>query len=590
MKRPAPAAILVGIGSGFVGAVDLVRAIRPALLADADLGWALPRLLLGLAAIGGAAFVAGAAAGVFFLFASESRAARTSLEPFPWSRSAPAAIACAAVVLGAGLRFASLERVPAPLWIDDLSLVAPALALNGVPSDFANSIRPAPYGVAKAYGSVGVLYLELYRLSLKAFGATVFGVRFLAAAAGVCSLVLVYFLGRMLLPRGGAALASVLLAGMRWPLILSRWGWNEVVLVPVVDAAALLLLAARKRRSALLAAAAGALAGLGTHLYLSAWVAGAALFLLASWPARSAEAGSGVRWRVDPRLPLAYAAAFALFAAPLFLLREGRVAPYFARASDHNLLREIAWAGSPMPVFSAAADSLVAPWAKSDPDPRNDLPGRTRLGWLLAVPVALALGRALAKPGEERSAYFLCLAAAAFAGSVAGGEAGLPNGYRFGYLADATAIAAAAGLMLLVGLAPVTGRRAAALGALAVAVAAGAAGARDALVVWPELPSTFDGFHGQDTLIARSAMRWEPFGRVDVEKGKTHSPIPIAAIRRYRLNTERSGPVPAGGKRFEIRIASPGEAARPGERAVELVRDSFGREWALVLAAREAAR
>ncbi len=589
MKRPAPAAILVGLAGGFVGAVDLVRRIRPALLIDADLGWALPRLLLGLAAISGAALVAGIAAGAFFLFAARSRIARDPIEPFPWPRGGAVAIAVAAVVLGAVLRFAALDSVPASLWIDDLSLVAPALALRGVPADFADSIRPAPFGVAKPYGSVGVLYLEEFRLSLRAFGTTVFGVRFPAAAAGVCSIVLVYFLARALLPRGGAALAALLLAGMRWPLILSRWGWNEAVLVPVIDAAALLLLFARRRRSAVLAATAGGAAGLGAHLYLSAWVAGAGLFLLAAWPARDAADSWRFRRRLPLRIPLAYAAAFALVAAPLFLLKEGRIAPYFARASDHNLLREISWAGSPMPALAAAADSLIAPWGKSDPDSRNDVPGRTRLGWLLGIPVALALGRAIAKSGEERSAYFLSLAAAAFAGSVAGGEAGLPNGYRFGFLADATAIAAAAGLMLLAGVIPAARRREAALAAILVAVWSGAVGARDALIRWPVLPETFDGFHGQDTLVARSARRWERFGRVAVEKGKTHSPIPIEAIRRYGLDSESESPArtAGGGARFGIRIAAPDATPGGGERTVERVRDAFGRDWAVVLAGRE---
>ena len=87
-----------------------------------------------------------------------------------------------------------------------MSLIRPALALSGGLSDFADASRPAPFGVAKPYGSVGVLYLEGFRASLKAFGTTVFGVRFPAAAAGVASIVTVFFLARALLPAGGASL------------------------------------------------------------------------------------------------------------------------------------------------------------------------------------------------------------------------------------------------------------------------------------------------------------------------------------------------------------------------------------------------
>ena len=240
-----------------------------------------------------------------------------------------------------------------------------------------------------------------------------------------------------------------------------------------------------------------------------------------------------------------------------------------------------------MPAFTAAADSLVAPWVKPDPDSRNDLPGKTRLGWLLAVPVALAIGRSLARPREERSGFFLSHAAAALAASVAGGQAGLPNGYRFGYLADVTAVAAAAGLMMLAGSVPVSQRRTSALAVLAVAVVVGALGARDALARWPQRPETFDRFHGQDTLVARTALRWERFGPVAVaiDPVKLHSAITVGAVRRYRLDPDGVFP-PFSPARFSLRIEPPGALPRQGERRVETIRDAWGREWGVVWAMR----
>ena len=581
MRRPAPAAILLGLLSALVAGVDLVRLFRPLPLLDPDPGWALPRLVLGLAAIAGAAIAGGAAAGAFHLWAGRARAATAPLPALALSGPALAILLAAALLGGAAVRFADLERLPPSLWIDDLSLIAPSLALQGRAADFADAIRPAPFGVAKPYGSVGVLYLEAFRSALRAFGTTVFGVRFLSAAAGVASIATVFLLGRELLPRGGAALAALLFAGLRWSLLLSRWGWNAIVLAPAVDVAALLLLRARARRNPALAAAAGLAAGLAAHLYLAGWVAGAALLLLAIWPL-GRERG--------PRRPsfviaAAFAAAFALAAAPLFLFARGRVAPYFARASDHNVLREMRWARSPMPAFAAAADSLAAPWFKPDPFSHHDLPGRTRLGWLLGIPVALALARALARPEAELSAYLLANAAAALAASVVGGHAGVPNGYRFGYLADAAAIAATSGLILLAGLFPIRLRRAAALAALGLVLVNGALAVRDALLDWPARRETFDGFHGQDTLIARAALRWEAYGPVELEHGREHSPITVGAIRRYRLDPDpgpRPSPSPPPRAR-SFRLAPPGDAPSEGERAVEIVRDGFGRDWGVVL-------
>ena len=350
----ARAAFIVGLTVAFVAAVGLVRWLRPLVLTDSDPAWILPRLLLGLFVVSGTV-CAGGLAGAAFLLSARSLAARLSLEPLPFSRLTLFGVVAAAMILGALARFASLETAPPSLWIDDVSLIAPALELKGAPSDFADAIRPAPYGVPKPYGSVGVLYLELYRGALVFFGTTVFGVRFLSAAAGVASLFTVLALGRALLPRGGGELAALVLAGFRWNLLLSRWGWNAVVLAPIADVAVLLLLRARRRDRLVLALAAGAVAGLGAHIYLAAWVVAAALLLLAAWPAAGE---SGARPRL--RMALLFAAGFGCAAAPIFLFREGRVAPYFARASNHSLLAEIRYTHSAMPVFAAPWTPIIA--------------------------------------------------------------------------------------------------------------------------------------------------------------------------------------------------------------------------------------
>ena len=576
--RGARAAVLFGLAAAFVAAVDLVRWVRPALLTDHDPAWALPRLLLGLFVLASAAAAGALAAGVFFL---ARRFLGVAPAPLPLSGAALVFLAAAAIAGGAALRFAALDRIPSSLWIDDVSLIEPALALSGSPRDFADAIRPAPFGVPKAYGSVGVLYLELYRAALLLFGTNVFGVRFVSAAAGAISIVTAMLLARALLPRGGGALAALVFAGLRWSLLLSRWGWNAVVLGPIVDIAALLLVGARRRNSWFLGLLAGLAAGLAAHVYLAAWVAGAALLLFAAWPA-----GEAARWRPRILLALVFAAGFAVAAAPIFLLARGRAAPYFARAQDHSLLREIGYARSPMPGLAAAADSLVAPWFKEDPHPGQDLPGKNRLGWILGIPVAFALLRSLLRPAEDFSAYLLSQAGAALAASIAGGHAGVPNGYRFAYLATPAAVAAAGGVLCLLALVQARRRRAAALAAVGVIAIGGALSARDALLEWPQRQETFDGFHGQDTLLARSALRWERYGTVEMDPGLGHSPITIGAIRRYRLDPDAapataSSAVPS---RRNIRIAPPGALPGPREHAVERVRDAWGREWGVVIA------
>jgi hypothetical protein len=376
-------------------------------------------------------------------------------------------------------------------------------------------------------------------------------------------------------------LAALVLAGLRWHLILSRWAFNMILLAPIVDLATLALLSARRRQSLTPALGAGIVGGVGAHVYLSAWPAGAALGLFALWPAFPGESARARMLRAA-----AFALGFAACAAPLFVLREGRSTPYFARTADHNVMLEMRRTGSLRPPVEAVADALVSPWLLSDPTPRHDLPGRSRLGWLLGIPVAIALGRALLRPGDALSGLLLAHAAAFLAAVAAGGQADNPNGSRFAYLSTPAAIAASAGILWILGRVPSPARRAAAIAAVGAVAVLGAVSARAALRLWPAHAETFRGFHGQDTLIGRSAARWDRYGKVEIARGLGHSPLAIEAVRRYALDpdgprTRRSTPPDR-----LIRIVPPTSEATESERLVERVRDPWGRPWALVLARR----
>lgn len=574
------AALLVGLAVAFACAVRLLEAIRPALLLDPDPGWLLARYLLWLGLLSATAAAGALAAALFFLW-SDSRFAPLRPEPFPFRRAALVSIGIAAFAAGALFRFAWLESLPLPLWLDDVSLIDPTLALEGSWRDFANSIRSAPFGVAEPFGSVGVLYLELYRLCLELAGTTVLGVRLPSALAGVASVGTAMLLGRALLPRGGGALAGVALAGLRWNLILSRWGWNAIVLAPILDVAALLLIAARRRRSLPLAAAAGLVAGLSTHVYLASWIGSAALLLLALWPPPS---GDPRPWR--PALALTFALALAAAAAPIFLLREGRSSPYFARANDHNVALEVKRARSPLPLLAVAADALAAPWFLPDPTPRHDLPGRSRLGIVAGALVAVAFASALLSPRRELSAFLLAHALAAFAATVAGGRATAPNGYRFGYLSNVAAVAAAGGALIVLGMARPSLRRTAAVALTGLLAIASVAGARDAVIRWGGSRTTFDDFWGEDTLLARAAARWDAYGSVALDPTLGQNPLMIAGARKYRLDPDRRdtghGTRDTRKSRREFRIVAPEAPSGDGERLVERVTDEWGREWARV--------
>jgi hypothetical protein len=322
--------------------------------------------------------------------------------------------------------------------------------------------------------------------------------------------------------------------------------------------------------------------GVGAHVYLAAWIGLAATLGLVAWP------GSGTARR---RAALAGAtlSGFLAAAAWLFLLHEGREAPYFARSGKHNVLVEMRQWGSPAPLVWAAADALVAPWLP-DPEPRHDIPGARRLPLIAGLALAAALARAIARPAGDLSAYLLSHAGAAVIACIAWGEALSPNGSRFGYLTSWTAVAVAAGLLWAISAVPPPRRRATALAALGLVAMAGCFGARD-LARWADLQTTFDRFIGQETLVGRAALRWDRYGEVRLESPVLYSPLVVETIRRLRVAPRSEAALTAGpppSRQRVFRFLPPGASAEPGkgERVVELLRDAWGREWGVVVGLR----
>jgi hypothetical protein len=584
-KKADPASgLIAGAGVAFVSGVDLVRFVQARIPIDAENSWSPARVALVLCVVV-VSLAAGALTAAAFHVLAKAPAVHAPLAQLPFRRVG--LLFGLAVAAGILFRFVNLSRVPYALWADDVSLISPSLALQGRWRDFTDSIRPVMYGVSHPWGSVGVLYLELFRGVLKVLGVTVFGVRFISAAAGTASLITAAWLGRTLLPRGGGTIVGLVLAGLRWHLIMSRWGWNMILLAPLVDLATLLLLQARRSRGWLPAAAAGAVVGIGAHVYLAAWIAAAGLFGFAVWPNTLREV-PGSRMR---RAAL-FLAGFLTLISPIFFLDRGRITPYFQRAGYSNVLVDVRSQNSAMPLLASAADTLVSPWFLPDPRHRNDLPGRSRLGLFLGLALAAAFGRALVRRREELSGLLICQGVAAFAGSVAGGLRHLPNGARFVYLADLAAVAIAASALWLLGCVPPGQRRVAGIAVVGIFAVLSMTGARDALLQWGEARTTYDDFGGVATLFARTAARWERFGSVAIDPRLGFEPredaaAMIRAVRRYRLDPEEPrfsklfGQVRRGKRKF--RIIFPDLPRRPDERPVEWVRDGWDRAFAVVL-------
>lgn len=588
-----PAVGLASLSAGFAVSVRLAEAVGPSLLVPAN-GWRLQAASLWLVVLGAGALSA-LAAGRLLGRLSRSAAAAAPLAELP-GRLLPGLLLASAFALGLAARLVSLDAAPWALWQDDLLLLPKTLALaSGAPGS-TGAVRPVEDASGAVVGTVGALYLEGHRLLLSLTGPTVLGVRLPAALAGAASILTAAALGAAVLPPGGGALAGAVVAGLRWSLVLSRWGWNMVVLAPLSDLASLLAVSALRRRSLARGVAAGVVAGLSAHVYLAGWIVGAAVVLLLLWPGECPPAGEAPespapRGRRDLRLAAAAGLGFAAAVLPLLLFRGAGSVPYFTRGERHNVAVEMRSQRSVRPLFRSAAEAVSLPWLLADPEPRNDLPRRARLPLLYGAAVAAALFRAVARPREPLSALLLAHGAAAAAAYAAWGELLQPNSARYAYLVGPAAVAAAAGILWGLALVPAGARRAAALVAVGAVAILGVSAANE-LPRWAGARGTFDSLSGPATLRGRAAVRWGRLGAVRFdppspgdsmsEVVRACSLLPAEGLDGLAAIAER--------RRFALRIAPPGAGPREGERTVERLVDAWGRDRGTVFARRRPGR
>jgi hypothetical protein len=568
-------AIFVGLIAAFVAAVEVIQWIRPGLLLDAEPSWQLPRYILGLFAVSAAAGAGGVAAALCTLVARSRWGNRAAL-PLPVRRSSLLVLGGVVLVVGVLLRVYGLSTLK-PLWVDDLSEVRPAADLHVQVSDLASWSRPVPFREGRWGGSVGTLYLEFFHFCLKAFGTTMAGVRAPSAIGGILSLFTAAYLGRAFLPRGGGVLTALVLAGLRWNLIISQWGWNAIILAPILDLATLSMLEARRRNRLHFAGLSGAIAAVGAHVYLASWVGAAGLGLWAIWPSAK------VRTRKRALLGAIFVVGFVLVALPL--LRDDPFGHYFARVAHRShSLQTVSPALRVWWETETAHAALTAPWWTRDLVPRHGLPGQFRLEWIVGAALAAGLLKALLAPRDELSAFLLTSAIAAFLSTMAWGLGETPNSYRYTYLSTTTALAAAAGAMWLLSAIPWSRRRGAAYLMMGGFAISGALGARDALIVWPQHRATFEAFGGWDTLVGQAAARWDPYSAVRIDPSIGGAPIVYESARAISPDRDEDRK-PA--KHLSVSIRIVGLEVRPNtmERVVERIHDDWGQEYGEVLVA-----
>ena len=302
------------------------------------------------------------------------------------------------------LRLYRLDEIPPGLHHDE--------ALNGIEARDLLRSGNRPIYIGSGFNGEPLLEYSMM-LSEAAFGQTAFAVRLPAALYGVLTMPVVFLLVLELsrrtrpgyLSAGMQALAcTFILATLYWHLNASREGYKPVFL-PLFCALTFLCLlkALHSPRAMLWTVLAGLTLGLGFYTYPSIrfLYPVVALFILFSM------------WRDRPewRSHLARAASIGLLAlivfAPLGAYYVQHPDAFFTRQNQVGI-----WVTQPGGLPAALLDNALKVagmfFVRGDLNPRQNLPGRPALDWILAAGFVLGLARALW--GWKQPTNFLVLA------------------------------------------------------------------------------------------------------------------------------------------------------------------------------------
>jgi hypothetical protein len=389
------------------------------------------------------------AAAAFLVFRSLAHATERLPAPAePSSRKSlrHALLFVAILAAGTALRWVAPRQIPPGVWVDPLIEVHQILRHPGSNGWLGGWPRTGEGSLDTAV--VSSLYLKFCEFLFQIFGRGDLGILALSAVGGTLALPALYCLAREVEGPRIALVATAILAFSAWPLVLSRWTWTAAMMCFLVLSASAAILAALRKQSAGWALAAGIFVGLSLHTHPAAWPVAAGFGLFALWSLR--------RPRVLRLTGVAVLGTFLAF-APLgfaFLRFPERLG---GRARDVSFLRRVTDTTVPGAgtAFALPAALFYNAWQYSglvlwtaDPNPRHDLPARSRLHPIIGIAalVGAALAWKRAQESDERQVLVLLLAVSGLLAGVLSNPTGAPNSFRTSALVAPLAIWSAAAL------------------------------------------------------------------------------------------------------------------------------------------------
>jgi 4-amino-4-deoxy-L-arabinose transferase-like glycosyltransferase len=296
--------------------------------------------------------------------------------------------AAALTLAGGAVRLLGLDHAPPGGFLDEVqnALVAEDILKGNRPIFIAGATQ------------MPALFFYFLAAAIAVAGKSVATVRGLAALFGTLTLPAFYFLARKAFSRPVAMAISILLAGSRWHITFSRWGF-VTSMGPLLEVLAGLLLwraaeGARGQDYALL----GLVAGVGLQTYYSFNLFPAVLAIAALsyarregwdrfWP-ELARIVKGLVWSV-------LVAGVLLVPVVLFAARNPEV--FFERANTvaiWNPAHHLPWPGA---LWQNIAKHLLMFNFRGDWNPRHNIPDAPLLNPIEGVLMAIGLGLAIAR-------------------------------------------------------------------------------------------------------------------------------------------------------------------------------------------------
>ena len=485
--------------------------------------WPLVVLLwlkdLGLAALAG--FLAVKLLRLTVEAATEEESARET----PLRLGVEAPLVLGALGIGVVLRWIFREVDPPGLWVDTLySTQALLRSPDGVPW-----LGATPFGAQTVtHELVSNLYLQFCRGVFAIFGRGETGFFAVSAVPGCLTLPALWWLAREAFGARVALFALALGALLRWPLILSRWGFTATLLVALVLLGAAAALASFRTKKLWLALLSGAAVGLAFHTHASAGALAAAFGVFGLLALRAPEtrriavaAGAAALLALAP-----FASAFV--SHPEWLGGHTRDVALGAAVRDADTPRvEDRWSLPVRLAINALEYTGILLWTR-DPNPRHMWPDHAVTTPFVGIAAMLGFGLA-ARRSRPADRLLLCVTAGSLLAGILSSPAGAPNTLRTCAVLGPMAILAAATLEIWIVRAARAGACSAGVlfaGLLAFVVATETL---PALTSWPWHPRVVQSFCATETETAR-LLRRLGLGEIVLDPSRVTYPLVIEAL------------------------------------------------------------